>query len=443
MKKILTILALVMLCSLSFGASKVFTGPGDFLDNTKWDGSALPAAGDSLSIGTGNCTMSASASSVYGTLVVQSSISLDLGTCSLSVGAASIGGTLKVGHSGGSGFTCAGLLAGSTSLDLQTDSLLSNSGNLTLSAGAFTSYLGSYTQTGNGTYSNPTAWYSYASSPGVVVTAGANSKFTGIGSANTTLAGSVAMNGFDIYYGGTGSLEIGTDFDVVGANKVFTSFPTVTVVNYKTGALSLTGKLAPIGELASTTMVPAIDISNASLATSCNGTGTTCTFEFTPGTLKCIDFTFNDFSGASNAVIDASNGNPSFVVTGSWLTTTTGVAVTWNKGTGSITFSGAGAKTVDFGSLNPATEALVIAASGATISVAHNFQPLSISGTAGTLQSNTAGVRRTLNATNVGTCSGMTFKDISTGTWRKIMAKVSCVNRGNNFGIVFKDKIRD
>src|SRR5689334_563515 len=47
----------------AFAANKTFTGPGNFSDNTKWNGNSLPAAGDNLTI-KGACTFDNSASNL-------------------------------------------------------------------------------------------------------------------------------------------------------------------------------------------------------------------------------------------------------------------------------------------------------------------------------------------------------------------------------------------
>jgi hypothetical protein len=205
----------------------------------------------------------------------------------------------------------------------------------------------------------------------------------------------------------------------------------------------MTGNFSPLGEIGTTTMIPAINVSNANVATLCNGTGTAAYFQFTPGTLKCKDFTFGSFSGASQVVIDASNYNPSFNVSGSFVITTSGVVTTWTKGTGTITFSGSsGTQLVEFGTLNPSVEAIVFTGTGTEKQFAHSIKPVSINGTGGIVSSNSLGSRRTFTVTSSGTVTGMSFRDILVAPNKKLRAKTSCVNLGNCAGITFKDVVR-
>ncbi len=111
-------------------AAKTFTGPGNFNDNTKWDGSVLPAAADTLTITTGTCTVTANDATVYGTMAINSGITFDYATFNISTGVVTVTGVHKIGVSAGTGCTCTGLtfITGS-SRDWQLTSVINLSGS--------------------------------------------------------------------------------------------------------------------------------------------------------------------------------------------------------------------------------------------------------------------------------------------------------------------------
>ncbi len=84
-------------------------------------------------------------------------------------------------------------------------------------------------------------------------------------------------------------------------------------------------------------------------------------------------------------------------------------------------------------------EAIVKSGVGIT-EITEDFSTDSLSGTAGTIQSDVGGTQRVITATDTGVVTGMTSKDISMGSANKINAKdASNTNSGNNKGIVFED----
>lgn len=155
--KLLFFLLFNLLSSLIIGATKTFTGPGNFSDPTKWNGSILPSAGDDLRIN-GSCTFDNAANNfVYATLIVGSGTSGSLiwpsgGTNTLNVTAVSSnvngssinmnnGGTLQIRTS----WATANLTftAGSGTIHWNV-----TSGNSTLPAG-ISAYNNLITSTGN------------------------------------------------------------------------------------------------------------------------------------------------------------------------------------------------------------------------------------------------------------------------------------------------------
>ena len=79
MRRVAT-LVLLLIPALSIGAfQKLFFGPGNFSDNTKWNGNKLPVAGDSLSI-RGTCTFDNGASNLVRLLLRAALVDNDIST---------------------------------------------------------------------------------------------------------------------------------------------------------------------------------------------------------------------------------------------------------------------------------------------------------------------------------------------------------------------------
>ncbi|HTK81146.1 MAG TPA: T9SS type A sorting domain-containing protein [Bacteroidota bacterium] len=156
------VLAIVCLSSILVAGNKTFTGPGNFSDASKWNGNALPVAGDNLKINNG-CTYDAATNLIYGnlnlgnptpgqltfnsgtTLTVAGISSAILGSSSLTM---PNGGTLVIsGATGwmvGSGFSAGtGTVSLQNTITLPTDVATYN--NLTIAAGATSVTLGTAT----------------------------------------------------------------------------------------------------------------------------------------------------------------------------------------------------------------------------------------------------------------------------------------------------------
>lgn len=74
MKRIITFSFLVLVSACLFGATKTFTGPGNFSDPTKWNGGTLPVAGDDLLINN-TCTFDNAANNLaYASLNVGATV---------------------------------------------------------------------------------------------------------------------------------------------------------------------------------------------------------------------------------------------------------------------------------------------------------------------------------------------------------------------------------
>ena len=114
--------------------------------------------------------------------------------------------------------------------------------------------------------------------------------------------------------------------------------------------------------------------------------------------------------------------------------------LTWTKGTGSIIFNGSSG-THTFTPDGQSLEDIVLNCAGATIELDGDFTTDSLSGSGGTLQSDTPGTERTITATNQGTANNCTFKDIHMNAANKVNAKSGGVNNGNTKGIIFTDTL--
>jgi hypothetical protein len=164
---------------------------------------------------------------------------------------------------------------------------------------------------------------------------------------------------------------------------------------------------------------------------------TTDSLTLTNGVLVPVSYLITSagsFSAAALAKIICSNANGLVGASGSL----TGFSdYTWTGGvtielTESITWDGTNIP--DFASIN-----YISSGSGKTQTVTANYGVKSLSGTAGSVVSNVAGTQRRITVIDTSVCTGMTFKDISTGAANKINAKSGCTNNGNCKGIVFTD----
>ena len=132
----LSIFFFVLLSVATYAANMTFYGPGNFSTASLWTGSALPNAGDNLTISRGACTVTASDSNVYGSLTIQSGITFNQQTYDISCGAYSCAGLDIRGVSTNSGLTCSGFyMAATSSAKWSTGSKITNSGNCNIPAG--------------------------------------------------------------------------------------------------------------------------------------------------------------------------------------------------------------------------------------------------------------------------------------------------------------------
>ena len=356
--------------------------------------------------------------------------------------------TLKIGVSAGTGFTTAGLTFNTGTLgDFQTTSKINNSANFTApnptEAWMVNSVRGTYNQTGSGTFLNkqgpggPVFW-SFTISGGTM-TVSTTSFVTGPGSKEFVMSDAAVLNLTAAAWIGASSsagnnFTIGAGCDITGDGILYFYGPAVNYVNSRATAFSFTGTVGTaLGTTADLLTIPAWDFSNASVVV--NGSASAASTRFiTAGTLKCVNLSTLG-SGSNLFTVNCYTYNPSFVVTGN---ISLDAYTLWLRGGGTITLGGSGGTQTIAGG-NQIFEAITVAAAGATKSLTDNFSTLSLSGTGGIVQSSSAGTRRVMTAINQGVCTGMSFKDISMGFRDKIQAKSTCVNLGNNLGIVFKD----
>jgi hypothetical protein len=155
------------------------------------------------------------------------------------------------------------------------------------------------------------------------------------------------------------------------------------------------------------------------------------------GTFKCKRLYINN--DTYNLTWNASTNNPSYEIQGLDIYTTG--TLTYNRGSGSITFVGSsGTDNIDVPT-GTSLEDIILDCTGATKQIVNNFNSDSLSGSGGTLQSNSSGVQRTITVSTVGVCSNCSFKDISLSSANKVNAKDNCINLGNNKGFVFRDAL--
>jgi hypothetical protein len=375
-----------------------------------------------------------------------------------SVGAATVAtaGTFKIGNSGaGTGFVCAGFtMTGSGNLTGLTTSIITTSAEFVVPSTVTitTPHTLDVRFTGSGSFNfrygvlNSNGFYkvNVASTTTLVISGGINSCLSSRNSVSSIINGILqtsASNGVMIGVGiASGSIfTLGASANITGAGTLYTNFDSVVLDANITWTPVTTHTGAVVQQLnsAGSNKILARDFSNSASVEINLGSTATATGIFKAGTLTCkslailSNFNFNVvINNAANATfvittgnVDLNSGTGTYTV--AW---TAGASETW-------TFSGT-TQSLDFN--GQTIGALIISASG-TKSIIGDFVTASLSGTAGTVQSNLAGTRRVITAASIGNCTGMTFKDISMGSVRKVNAKVSCVNLGNNLGIVFKD----
>ncbi len=309
---------------------------------------------------------------------------LDLQTYNLtSTGATSVAASsaLKMGVSAGTGLTTAGLtFSGVSCANLQTTSIINNSGNLVCPVSGFlvNDLTGTYTQTSNATATQPQnakqtvagdgsggCFYSWRVNNGVTLTASAalymGPAANGIGVGHSVYLGSVtspsaATVDFDGYAGwiaiGTGgTLSLATGSDIKGnATLGWIIAPDATVSWNAVAPLSYSGSITQQGNSGAERKVLAVDLSNASVTVKAGSSGT-ATMTPTAGTLKCINFYVANFASGVGVIMNNNTNNPSFVCSGEFnLNSIQGFMafpIVWNKGSGTIQLTGTGTKAVN------------------------------------------------------------------------------------------------
>ncbi len=378
-------------------ATKTFTGTGTFDTAARWTSGTLPVAGDILIID-GVCTMDANESNVYSTLTINAGDTLNMATYNLTVAAVTVNGILTIGTSAGTGLTCVGMTINTgATCTYATGSKINNSdGYSCYNETIFTTNsTGTYVQTGNGNFSNISinnSFYSFTINEGVtltIITAG--STLTRTGAGTLTINGTLATSNVSCRIGaGTGgSIIIGENGDITGTNNLtFYCNDGPTFTNNRTTAFTFSGTVYSESNSAVDGMlIPAWDFGNANVII--NGSsvaGRTRTIG--AGTLSCINFTILPRT-TNDMIFNLSTNNTSFSISGNILLNDTSAAITYTKGTGTITGIGTtGTQTWDFA--EKTIEDLVLNCSGAIKQLTHSGTVTtdSLTITAGTLDFN-------------------------------------------------------
>lgn len=331
--------------------NKIFTGPGNFNDNTKWDGSTLPSAGDNLAVTTGTCTHTANESNVYGTLAIDASITENISTYNFTVGVATISGTLSMGVSASTGLTTAGITqtAGGV-INGVSGSKISTSGNVEIVAsGIANATTLQWTITSNINFSNlddSKYFYGFTINAGAICTiTSARCNLTANSSEFLIINGTLhcptgtraiigAASGKTITFGASSDItNAGIGYLEIYAN------PDLLISNSKASAFSLT--LISVITAASSRGMISADFSNADFT--CNGasSGSSAYYiRFTAGTFKCKNFIAAQTVATSVITIDALTNNTSFVISGNFSLAVASGSFVWSSGTGNVTLVG-------------------------------------------------------------------------------------------------------
>jgi len=432
-------------------AARTFLGTlnSDFNTAANWDGGvSLPAAADDLTIAA-NATLDADETLTYGTCTINATRTLNLSTYNFQCGLMTVNGTLTIGASGGTGLTIAGLDANAGSVvNPQTTSLITNSGiwDINNSTIWIVPGRGRLTQTGSSNFTNPANVNTvdrFTQNAGVTSTLTGNCVMSLSGSSGTTIDGTFALGANELVLGGSsGSLTIGAAADFTGTGILRMNYGiAVTTTWSRTSAISFTGRVRMMANSTATNSAIVADFSNSdyeyySINGSAGGTWRTLA-----GTLKCKYYKVNVTTNF-NMTIDNATNNPSFEISEGidFKLDASTYTLTYTRGIGTMTLTGTSG-THNINTRGKTTEAIVLNCAGSIKEVAADMTILSLSGTAGTFRSNSAGTQRVVTVTNTGVASGCTFKDISMGAASRVNAKSSGVNLGNTLGIVFNDTL--
>ena len=412
---------------------------------------SAPISTDVVTIARGWCTTASNIAAASLTTNIASR--LDIYTYALTVsGTCAFNGIFGIGISATTGLTAAGIsfYAGTQTtgafLDMVATSKFNNSGNFYCAG--FTIFTlqnkGDYTQTGNGTYNcnnNGNSWYKFRINQGCTLTLAASTTITNSSSGTTAIYGTLALSTYTAILGALTSFVMSDTADITGSGPMTITLTSACSVTWdKNTAITATSIITFAGLSGATTKPLANNFANSDIVLG-GGSSGVATQRFTEGTLRCKNFSINQ-SANQNMTIDCATNNPIFNISGniSFKSDSSTYTLTYTKGEGSWTLSGSsGTQTIDY--QGKSIGRLIIAATGAIKSIVSNFTTSSLSGTGGTIQSSVTGTQRVITATSTGVCSGMSFKDISMGSRSKVNAKSSCINLGNNLGIVFKDLI--
>lgn len=394
--------------------------------------------------------MDANETLTYGTVTINATRSLNQSTFNLThTGLMTINGTYTQATAGGTGLTCGGFKANvGSSVSLQNVSIINNSGVWDINNSTIWVAVnrGTLVQTGNSNYTSPAnvnTLYSFTQNAGVTSTLTANCTLQLSGGVVTTINGTFALGSGELVIGGAGgTLNIGASADFTGTGILRLNYSNTTTITWsRSTAISFTGRVRMMANSTAINAAINADFSNSDYEYySINGSAAG-TWRTRAGTLKCKYCKINVTTNFDMTLDNATN-NPSFEISDGidFKLDASTYTLTYTRGTGTMTLVGTSG-THAINTRGKTTESLVLNCSGSIKEVEADMTILSLSGTAGTLRSNSAGTQRVLTVTNTGVASGCTFKDISMGAASRVNAKSGGVNLGNNLGIVFNDTL--
>ena len=265
-----------------------------------------------------------------------------------SVGLSDITGKLTIGITADVGYSTGGLTLNSGSkLDMQTDSSVRSTSHISIADEAiFTNpNRGSLILATTANYSNPNSnnvWFDILHDSAANITCTTDSYFTDALSNNNTIEGQIITGGFDLHYGGTGTLLFDLNANITGVGTVHMSFEDSGTFTWnRLSAVSFTG-LIQVGAIATGSFIPMIDAGSANILIQ----GEVAARIFTPtggansSLLKIINYTIS-FAGG-NITLNANTNNSDEEISGNIDFYDSGVAetLTYNKGAGTKTLIG-------------------------------------------------------------------------------------------------------
>ena len=315
--------------------------------------------------GTGNCALTANAAAASITIADGYTGNFDADTFNMAVG--DFSGTKSTGSwdMGSGTWTCSGSWnhSGITSFVRGTATLNMTGTSKTL------------------TWGDDLAVLTIAA--GATVTA-AGSLSTYDVQSNITINGSLSIpTGKTLRQVFSGTLTIGAAGVLTGAGAFLSVGPVPNVDNSAGGTVDIASFTSGIVSSSNRTATFVGNVDSATVViTSSAAIGVTHTRQMGDAAFSG-NVTFSA-TGNGTLLIDNATNDPDLVFQGNVVRTPGTGAITWTKGDGTITLSGGGAQSVDFG-FGQTIEDLIIDSAGGTVTLAGDIDADSFTGTAGTL----------------------------------------------------------